>query len=174
MTLLLFVFTFILDGIVAPSVFGIKENFLIFVFLISLILSEEINSGLIYKILFFSILVEILLGLNFGLVSLPMFLLIILLKFLMSIFNVKNGANSLSGPSELVFLSFLGVAFIFIFNFLFLLAGQVFYSSGPGINYILLLPYKNLVFYSLIGTFSYITILRILLNKKINHHGVQF
>lgn len=87
--LLIFISVLFLDGLILPALFGFRSSLLSLMFLFVTILFFGSKKRYIFYVLFFSIVTESFQGLNFGDLTLPLFVVMVLIILIQRFFDIK-------------------------------------------------------------------------------------
>lgn len=123
--LAIFVIVLVVDGLVLPALFGLRESFLSLLFLMVPILYIGPAVRSVSLGLFFVFISESLRGLEFGSLALPFLFTVVIIYLTQRFLDIKYTHNTRFGLAKSILIALMSVVFIFIFS--------VFYQRG-GVN----------------------------------------
>lgn len=113
--IIILIFLFILDNFMLPSLFGWKESTLSFIALIGSVVYFGFKKSYLIVGVFFSFILELLRGADFGEFILPFLYTILVVYIFQKFFDIKQGHYD-KNIAKVLGLSFLVVLFVYVFE----------------------------------------------------------
>ncbi|OGN08907.1 MAG: hypothetical protein A3J46_02505 [Candidatus Yanofskybacteria bacterium RIFCSPHIGHO2_02_FULL_41_11] len=127
---LVFVTALFLDGFMLPALFGFRESLLSFVTLIVFMLyTSPLKLNIAYG-LFFSIISEVLKGISFGEITIPLLLTTCVIYLTHGFLDIKYIYSARFNLSKLFTFSFIATVFIYLFLFFYKLSGIIIFGDN--------------------------------------------
>ena len=113
----IFISVLLLDGLVLPAFFGLRNSFLSLLLLVAPILYMGSKRQYVACGLFFSVILEMSKGLSLGILALPFLFTSVLIYLTRRYLNIQYTYETRFGLSKSALLAAISVAFVYVFSF---------------------------------------------------------
>ncbi|MBI2674289.1 MAG: hypothetical protein HYX22_00925 [Candidatus Yanofskybacteria bacterium] len=113
----IFITVLLFDGLVLPAFFGFRGSFLFVLVLIMPVLYLGLTKNLVFFGLFFSLILELFRGLNFGVLAMPFLFTVAVIYLTQRFLDIQYTYDTRFNLSRSGLIVLMSVAFIYVFSF---------------------------------------------------------